>query len=1585
MYSTKSKRGNRGNRQARKARLGFRAAGRYGRGLSIEPLEKRVLLSVTPELIDLNAAGASSPSDFVQVGDATFFTAEDDTHGRELWVTDGTPEGTTLVKDVYVGSDSSDPAELTEVDGALFFVADDGINGQELWKTDGTAAGTVMVKDVNPGVGYQYPYGYGPLQSFPRDLTNVNGTLFFSAEDAEHGAELWVSDGTTNGTVMVKDIFEGTYTNDYGTYPTSSNPSSLVNVDGTLFFTAYDEVNGRELWKSDGTADGTVLVKDVFAGDYPHYYNGTYYGQYPNTSQPDKLTAVDGELFFVARDEEHGLELWKSDGGDAGTVLVKDVLEGSQDGFTAADSLTNFDGTLLFSADNGTSGSELWKSNGTESGTVLVKDIYPGGEWYSGYANGYNYDGFRPYTSSPQDFTIADGVLFFSADDGEHGRELWMSNGTESGTEMVKDVFSGSSYDSSTSSYVLNSSNPQYLTAVDGRLFFTADHETHGPELWTSDGTAADTVLVYDIVSGGDGSSPQSLFGYDSTLLFSADDQEADRELWVLEAYVAPEEIEAHLSIFIDGGQVTIPDNIGVDSDGNISPIYTVDDDGTLNTSAVGDEALPDEITLGDFFETWRENAGLAGNNDDAVFNESEILGYTVDDDYMIQMFVNGEADRHFDEYVIQDGDEIVIAYTSNEVVSLNTNLGSILIELYEDETPITVDNFLNYVDDGDYIDSFFHRSDPDFVIQGGGYTTLYTHFYGTYQFTAVPTDPAIQNEPGISNLEGTVAMAKLNGDPNSATSQFFVNLDDNSILDTEQYGEFTVFGRVLDMTTVEAIEALDPDYTNDSPFGELPLTEDRDLVVIQSIGGEGDLSGTSFEDLDFDGVQDSGESGLEGVAVFADANDNGVLDDGEYSTTTDSDGDWLLRLPAGTHIICQEATEDLFPTTGDGTAVHTVTVEIGLEIDGLDFANIDNAPPEGTANAYSVDEDDTLVIGAGDGVLANDSDPEDDSMTAVLVDAPVYGDVSLDSDGSFTYTPDADFYGTDSFTYRAQDDYSQSTTVTVTITVESQPDAPTAVNDEFTVSQDAGTQVLDVRDNDYTDPDGTQSLTIISVTQGSDGGTVSISSDGSDVEYTPASGYSGTETFTYTVEDSDGLPDTATVTVTVDEHQPAVALSSISGYVYCDSDNDGQRDAGELGVQGSLVTLTGVDDEGNSVSKSVLTSSDGSYRFAKLAPGTYEVTQQQPEALLDGKDTIGTLGGKTSDDHFSEIVLGEDKHSSENNFGELRLRDQFITLNLFLASTLPNGGYLPELMAYAEELAGNTELAQWIRDEISAVPAEGEGLPDARNDSYSVDENDVLTVDATEGVLVNDVDENGDPINVPSGLVITEVNYNPYDPTAAELLVDSTFVADDFEFIELANVSDAAVDLTGVEFTDGITFDFDDGDVHQLAAGETVLVVSNWDAFETRYGTALNVAGEFSATLSDSGEHISLDDALSQPIHQFTYDNEAPWPTTPGGEGYTLEVVDVTGDYDDPANWLASDDLGGTPGTGTDQTVAVDLLMAELVDGPDHGDLILYDDGSFEYTPEAGYFGQDTFTYKASDGADDSNEATVTIEVTPP
>lgn len=152
-------------------------------------------------------------------------------------------------------------------------------------------------------------------------------------------------------------------------------------------------------------------------------------------------------------------------------------------------------------------------------------------------------------------------------------------------------------------------------------------------------------------------------------------------------------------------------------------------------------------------------------------------------------------------------------------VVLVETPLGSFEIELLESAAPATVANFLKYVTDGDFVDSFIHRSVPGFIVQGGGFT------FTSVGVQDVPADPPVINEFNRSNLRGTVAMAKLGNDPNSATNQWFVNLADNSANLDSQNGGFTVFGQVLanGMAVVDAIAAT-PTFNAGTPFDEIPL-----------------------------------------------------------------------------------------------------------------------------------------------------------------------------------------------------------------------------------------------------------------------------------------------------------------------------------------------------------------------------------------------------------------------------------------------------------------------------------------------------------------------------------------------------------------------------------------------------------------------------------------------------------------------------------------------------------------------------------------------------------------------------------------
>jgi ELWxxDGT repeat protein len=411
----------------------------------------------------------------------TLFFRGNDANGWELWKSDGTEAGTVMVKDINPTGSSLDwIPELTNVNGTLFFAADNGYdaNGVELWKSDGTEAGTVMVKDIWPGY-YR--------SSSPEYLTNFNGTLFFQASNAMHGSELWKSDGTEPNTVLVKDVDSTTR---------DSFAAAFVGAAGKAFFVANDGVVGRELWTSDGTQAGTALVKDIRPGSDSSLEGDPYYGY---------LTSVDDTVFFRAHDGVNGQELWKSDGTEAGTGMVKDIWPGSNS--SDCRYLTNFNGTLFFAADDGVNGWELWKSDGTEAGTFMVKDIVPG----PGSSGAGIFDGL----------VNVNGTLFFAATDGVNGLELCKSNGTEAGTGMVKDILPGDA-----------SSWPRELTNVSGMLFFMARNATGTYDLWKSNGTEAGTVMVKNVGLSYSSHEPWLFTEAGGILFFRGYDAATGWELW---------------------------------------------------------------------------------------------------------------------------------------------------------------------------------------------------------------------------------------------------------------------------------------------------------------------------------------------------------------------------------------------------------------------------------------------------------------------------------------------------------------------------------------------------------------------------------------------------------------------------------------------------------------------------------------------------------------------------------------------------------------------------------------------------------------------------------------------------------------------------------------------------------------------------------------------------------------------------------------------------------------------------------------------------------------------------------------------
>lgn len=297
----------------------------------------RLLKDINPGDVTDRMPAGSHPLGFTRLGKKLYFEASTNAGGDELWATDGTAAGTTLVKDINPGPAGSVPVQLTPLLDKLYFRATTGAGNRELWATDGSTAGTALVEDIIPG----------PAASDPGGFTQLGSSLYFSADTPGGGRELWATDATASaaGTTFVKDINAGI---------AESDPLGFARLGGTLYFTASTAMNGRELWGTDGTPAGTALVSDIFPGGAG--------------SEPSGLTSLGGRLYFQATlasqftggapgfGEES--RLWSSDGRPAGTAVVAGFKPGFGESFPSG--FTPLGSRLYFSAATRKQGRELW-------------------------------------------------------------------------------------------------------------------------------------------------------------------------------------------------------------------------------------------------------------------------------------------------------------------------------------------------------------------------------------------------------------------------------------------------------------------------------------------------------------------------------------------------------------------------------------------------------------------------------------------------------------------------------------------------------------------------------------------------------------------------------------------------------------------------------------------------------------------------------------------------------------------------------------------------------------------------------------------------------------------------------------------------------------------------------------------------------------------------------------------------------------------------------------------------------------------------------------------------------------------------
>jgi len=344
--------------------------------------------------------------------DALYFRANSLPHGNdvELWRYDGV--STIRVADIKPGPTGSDPSDLAVYNGRLYFAASGASGPSRLYQYDGNSV------TLTPGC---------TASQSPEDLFVFGGNLMFrAAAFGSYGIELWKYNGAGQ---TVIDLWPGTG---------SSGPKEFVEYNGELYFNAVRQ----EFFRLNASATGATQVTDIANG---------------NGSSPESPAVYNGDLYFSANEGEHGRELWRYNNGSP--VMVADICPGGPYDSSNPSGLTVYRTTLYFSADDGVNGCELWCYDGVSAWMVANINPRP----------------FEPYIdpvhhSFPMDLFVFRDTLYFSADDGEHGRELWSYDGR--GARLVADINPGP-YGSEVGGFA------EYR----GELYFRADNGALGGEL----------------------------------------------------------------------------------------------------------------------------------------------------------------------------------------------------------------------------------------------------------------------------------------------------------------------------------------------------------------------------------------------------------------------------------------------------------------------------------------------------------------------------------------------------------------------------------------------------------------------------------------------------------------------------------------------------------------------------------------------------------------------------------------------------------------------------------------------------------------------------------------------------------------------------------------------------------------------------------------------------------------------------------------------------------------------------------------------------------------------------------------------